>query len=99
MILAASNGMRVDVTSVSILLITFSVFISRVYYVYGYLYHVINIDHLRSSLRWSLPVGKIAEKAVYRSVFLTIWHCIFECRINCIFECRINKNALLHPLG
>jgi len=24
----------------------------------------------------SFPVGKIAEKAVYRSILLTIWHCI-----------------------
>jgi len=30
-------------------------------------------------------VGKIGEKAVCKSVFLTIWHC----------NCRINKNALL----
>jgi len=30
-------------------------------------------------------INKIAKKAVYRSVFLTIWH----------FEFRINKNALL----
>jgi len=26
-------------------------------------------------------VGKIAEKAISRSVFLTTWH-VFECRIN-----------------
>ena len=24
------------------------------------------------------PAGKIAEKAVWRSVFLTIWHCILN---------------------
>jgi len=24
------------------------------------------------------PVGKIPEKAVCRSVFLTMWHCIFS---------------------
>jgi len=32
------------------------------------------------------PVGKIAEKAVCRSGFLGIWHCILS---------AINKNALL----
>jgi len=32
------------------------------------------------------PVGKIAEKAVCRSVFLTTWHCIF------------NKNGLLRTV-
>jgi len=34
-------------------------------------------------------VGKIAEKAVCRSVFMTTWHCIW---------CRINKNALLQTV-
>jgi len=34
---------------------------------------------------WSSPVGKIAENAVCRSVFLMALY----------FECRINKNALL----
>jgi len=33
------------------------------------------------------PVGKIAEKAVCRTEFLTIWHCIFSA--------EFNKNALL----
>ena len=26
----------------------------------------------------NVPAGKIAEKAVWRSVFLTIWHCILN---------------------
>jgi len=37
-----------------------------------------------------IPVGKIAEKAVSRSVFLTTWHMYFEC--------RINKNSLLQTV-
>jgi len=36
------------------------------------------------TMKGSNPVGKIPEKAVYGSVFLTLY-----------FECRINKNALL----
>jgi len=28
-----------------------------------------------------IPVGKIAEKAVYRSVFFTTWHCIFSAEL------------------
>jgi len=37
-------------------------------------------DHLKEIRTYS--VGKIVERAVWRSVFLTTWHCIFECRIN-----------------
>jgi len=37
-------------------------------------------------------VGKTAEKAVCRSVFLTAWHCLAH------FECRINKNLLLQTV-
>jgi len=44
------------------------------------------------------PVGKVADKAVCRSVFLTIWHCILNV--------ELTKNALLQtdlwrfcPLG
>jgi len=32
-------------------------------------------------LRLSHPVGKIAEKAVFRSVFLTIWHCVLSAEL------------------
>jgi len=28
-----------------------------------------------------IPVGKIAEKAVCRSAFLTTWHCIFSAEV------------------
>jgi len=34
----------------------------------------------------SYPVGKIAEKAFCRSVFLTKWHCILSADINTLLQ-------------
>jgi len=39
------------------------------------------IDTDTGPSRIYFPVGKIAEKAVYRSVFLTIWHCILSAEL------------------
>ena len=33
---------------------------------------------LRFKAKGKVPVGKIAEKAIWRSVFFTIWHCIMN---------------------
>jgi len=52
-------------------------------------------------LRWSWggnPVGKIAEKAVRRSVFLTTWHCVFLTTWHCILSAKLIKNALFRTV-
>jgi len=40
-------------------------------------------------------VGKIAEKAFSRSVFLTIWHCIFSAELT---SAELTKNTLLQTV-
>jgi len=44
--------------------------------------HIILGGLIKQSGWYFNPVSKIAEKEVYRSVFLTIWPLYFECRIN-----------------
>jgi len=34
----------------------------------------------------NIPVGKIAEKAVYMSVFLITWHCILSAELTKTFR-------------
>jgi len=50
-------------------------------------YLVIRVKMQNELSRLSFPVGKIAEKAVCKSVFLTIWHCILSA--------ELTKHALL----
>jgi len=46
-----------------------------------------------------LPVGKITEKAVCRSVLLTTWHCMCTFDNMALYlKCWINKNALLQTV-
>jgi len=45
---------------------------------YEYVFPMIwNITNLTKFVE-IIPVGKIAEKPICRSVFLTIWHCILS---------------------
>jgi len=39
------------------------------------------ISYVRKVNQIIFPVGRIAEKVVRRSVFLTIWHCIFSAKL------------------
>jgi len=53
---------------------------------------MISYKHIVFLLRPRYPVGKIAEKAVSKSVFLTIWHCILR---HCILSAKLTKTHSL----
>jgi len=57
-----------------------------------FLTRIKNVSGMRSLQKFkrTFPVGKIAEKAVCKSVFLTIWHCNVSA--------ELTKNALIHTV-
>jgi len=45
---------------------------------------------------FAIPVGKIAEKAVCRSVFLTMWHCILSAELTKMHCFRLFFGDFVH---